>query len=328
MGGSKLYKNNKIIWPPNISLNFKNMELEMIDNKIFIPPIPNVGNIEDINIDNPTTFLFTKNIYYKILIDYLKSENHDLYSFAYDFRYILYEQYYTQLYFQFMNFFYKNPKSKYIIICHSLGGIIFQHFLSYCPEAYPFIDKIYFVNVPWGGTPMSFFSISDKIILKDDLLEATSSHLIKSMNKKIKTFHYFNGFFATLPIVNEPIFRKSDIWYTPQNYQLFFENDPIIKENFDLFQQQYLIKRSEKIKCPNNIVYSYGKNTTVFMDQDSKIFLIGDGDGLVPIQSLLYSKFLNYDSNYIGVSNMEHSKINTFIPVLKMFSKNIDKLNI
>lgn len=334
MGGSVLYNlKNKKIWPPDISINLK--ELNMNFDKNNDPNIEtniNIGNILDIKIDNPTTFILTKNIYYSNLIKSLQNDKHNLYSFSYDFRYILFKNYQQILYKKFKNFIEEkfNNDEKLIIVCHSLGGLVLHHFLTtFVDEIWykKFISKIYFVNVPFGGSSLSLYTIMDSIEKKNEKESLSKNNQIVSvLNKKIKDLYLFSCFYMTLPISNEPILRKNDIWYNTRNMKDIFPYNAKINKMYELFENEHTLNRLNGINIETNIIYCIGKNTTSFLDYESGLSLSSDGDGLVTKNSMIIPKLWKTNPNLISVENMEHSNINNHLPFIRMISENKDKL--
>ena len=335
MGGSKIYNDkNYVIWPPDLSLKLEDLNLhyshENKKHRLLVPPVRKIGNIDDIRIDSPASFLITKNVYYSNMIKYLVSQGHDLFSLSYDFRYVLHKDYYEPLYQQFVEFFETNGDTEpFLVVCHSLGGLIFHHFLSTYvnPSWYKrFIKKIYFVNVPWGGTPISFITIQDPILENRELEASASAYLLPFLNKKIKTMHLFDGFYLTLPVTENPFFRKGEIWYNTNNIHHLFKHKPKVQENYQLFQQDFLPIRKNRILVPHHLVSCLGKNTTVFMDHETRISLYGDGDGLLSKESLLLPHSWGWDCGDVRIPNMEHAKVNSYTPFLNMISENKDSI--
>jgi pimeloyl-ACP methyl ester carboxylesterase len=323
MGGSRLYnKKHQQIWPPDLSLmNLKNLNIEFSqDGKMVIPSPHPVGNVNDVIIDNPATFLLTKNVYYKTKIKFLQNAGHQVFGFPYDFRFILHPEYYEPLYVKYLDFL-KQKNTRFIIVCHSLGGLVMQHFLALHEEAIKYIEKIYFINVPWGGCPISFYTIYDHAH-PDVLKFAGPSSLIKILNHRIKTMHLFSGFYASLPITEDSLIKKSNVVYSGTNYSMLIKQDFLYEKLLD----DYLKARKQDIRAPNNMIYSDGINTTFFFDMDKNITKQTNGDGVIPLSSLTFFETLGYDTNSIRIPNYEHSKINSYVPLLRMISNNKDEL--
>ena len=334
MGGSVLYNlKNKKIWPPDISMNFKELNMNFDkNNDPIIETNIKIGNILDIKIDNPTTFILTKNVYYYNLIKYLQEDNHNLYAFPYDFRYVLFKNYQQILYKKFKNFIEEkfNNNEKLIIVCHSLGGLVFHHFLTtFVDEIWynKFISKIYFVNVPFGGCPLSLYAIIDSLEKKNEEESLSKNNqIVPVLNKKIKDLYLFSSFYMTLPITNEPILRKNDVWYNTRNLQEFFKYNNKVNKMYKLFENEHILNKLNGINLDTNVIYCIGKNTTSFLDYESRISLSSDGDGIVTKNSMIIPKLWKTNPNLICVENMEHSKINNHLPFIRMISENKDKL--
>lgn len=335
MGGSVLYNaNHKKIWPPDISLNLNEFNIHFDNNnEPIIPSNMNniikrsMGDIKDINIDTITTYAFTKTTYYSTMIKYLQKEKHELFAFPYDFRYILFESYQTILFHEFKSFVEKK-EDKFIIICHSLGGLVLYHFLiNYTtPEWYQkYISKIYFINVPFGGSPLSLYTIYDGLNKNMGDKRLTKNYkILDFLHKKIKSLYLFSCFYMSLPTTDEIFFVKDDIRYNPKNIKHLFQQNSVAFKIYKLFND--LSKRDIGIVLPINIIYCTGMNTTTFYDYDNKTTLYSDGDGIVPLDSMLLPQSWHPIPNFIHIVNMEHSKVLGYLPLLRMISKNKNNL--
>jgi hypothetical protein len=329
MGGSVLYNEvNKKIWPPDLLMNFNDLHFKFDENyNPILPKIDNIGNLNDVRIDSKFTYLFTKNTYYSTLI-YELEKNHNVYAFPYDFRFILIKKYYQTLFDEFNKFI--ENKDDIIFICHSMGGLIIHDFLNnYIKSKYlKKIKKIYYINVPFGGVPISFFAIYNSMIQNKEVSFNTlvSSQLLPFLTNKIKYLHHFGGLYLCLPIYQDPIFRKNDKWYNSNHLDELFINDPICMSNYVLFKNYHLHNRLKSINLDQTIIYSTNLTTSIFLDYDTKNILTSEGDGLVPIQSLLFPKKWRYKPKFIEISNLEHSKINNYLPLIKMLSSSSDNL--
>jgi len=344
MGGSKLYDpiRGRRIWPPDIAMrNLNDLNLcRDADGKIIIPPPAPVGSLDEIRIDTRSTYLLTKNVYYSGLIKRLEKDGHRVFALPYDFRYVHHPEYFYNLYKRFMTFFeqqYAVDKEPMVVVCHSLGGLVFHHFLaSYAADTWTrkHIEKVYLVNVPLGGTPFSFYSIVDNIQhSREEMLllsSAASAQILPFFTKRVKDLPLFGGFYMSFPIGKDPFFRKDGVWYDRSNMRHIFRRHDDVLEQLDLFQNYHEPYRVAGISIPHNIVYSSGHNTTVFIDADSKTFIKEDGDGLIPVSSLLWSeeKWSSDKNNscVIHIPNMDHSRINNYEPFLRMISGKKDEL--
>jgi hypothetical protein len=162
--------------------------------------------------------------------------------------------------------------------------------------------------------------------IDENAILSKNNQILPFLNKKIKNLHLFSSFYMTLPISNEPFFRKNGIWYNINNLDDIFKSNTKVKNMYKTFHEKQISNRIHGIDIPTNIVYCTGKNTTHFLDYETKITLDGDGDGIVPKYSLLIPKLWKTNPKFIHVNNMEHSKINSYLPFMKMISSNKDEL--
>jgi len=335
MGGSVLYNaNHKKIWPPDIPLNLNEFNINFDhSNEPIIPSNTDsiikrsMGNIKDINIDTLTTYAFTKTIYYSTMIKYLEKEKHELFALPYDFRYILFESYHKLLFKEFKSFLEKKD-DKFIIICHSLGGLVLHHFLTNytTPEWYQkYISKIYFINVPFAGSPLSLYTIYDGLHKNNSRL-TKNNKIIDFLHKKIKSLYLFSCFYMSLPTTDDIFFCKDNTRYNARNLQNLFQNNTTSSKMHKIFDEIHLTHRNKGINLPINIIYCTGINTTTFYDYDAKIMINTNGDGIVPIDSMLHPKSWHPLPNFIHIPDMEHSKVLGYLPLLKMISNNKNNL--
>lgn len=320
MGGSKIFNSqNKKIWPPDNPLKIKDLDLVINNGEIMIPKARKVGNLDSIKIDSTTSYLLTKNVYYSTMIKKLTNDKHSLFALPYDFRFSVYPQYYESLYLEFKSFFeeqFTKSQEPFIIVCHSLGGLVFHHFLSnFVDEAWisKHIQKIYFINVPFGGTEVSLFIILDHLY-KNNLKASTGTPIISKLSNKIKNLHLFGGLTQTLPL---------DIDTDIEN---IFENYPQVSQNYQLFKKFHLRTRNNCLDVPIHIIYSTGKNTFISYRVENHSLITGDGDGLISKRSLEYplrAWTRNKNIQYTEIKGQDHSGINNYFPLLEIISKNI-----
>ena len=327
MGGSKIYNSkNKTIWPPSNPLQIKELDLQFENKQLIIPDAYKVGDIDKIKIDNTASYLLTKNVYYSGMIRYLQKDNHELFALPYDFRYSVYPKYYQSLYQQYLDFFneeFTKSKEPFIVVCHSLGGLVFHHFLTTFVDKEwikKHVHKIYFINVPFGGTPISFFTIMDNAP-KNNLLGVSGTPIISHLTGRIKNLYLFGGFYQTWPLDSTSFYKNKD-WILPENMQDYLEKFPRVLENYQLFKKFHLPHRKTPLCIPTHVIYCTGKNTTTSLDVDNNINGKVDGDGLIPTSSLLALKDYWRDTKYTEIKGQEHSGVNNYNPLLEMISKN------
>jgi hypothetical protein len=186
-----------------------------------------------------------------------------------------------------------------------------------------------------GGTPFSFYSIIDNILHSREemvmLSSAPSAQILPFFSKRVKDLPLFGGFYMSFPIGKDPFFRKNGISYDRSNVHHIFRRHDDVLEQLDLFQTYHEPYRVADISIPHNIVYSTGYNTTTFIDADTKKLIKGDGDGLIPVSSLLWpeKQWPSSERNkrhVIHIPNMDHSRINNHDPFLRMISRKKDEL--
>ena len=320
MGGSKIFNSqNKKIWPPDNPLKIKDLDLTVENGEIIIPKARKVGDLESIKIDSTTSYLLTKNVYYSTMIKKLTNDKHSLFALPYDFRFCVYPQYYESLYKEFQTFFeleFQKSQEPFIIICHSLGGLVFHHFLTnFVDESWisKHIQKIYFINVPFSGTDVSLFTILDNLY-KNNLKGSNGTPIISKLSNKIKNLHLFGGLVQTLPLNID------------SNIENILENYPLAFENYQLFKNFHLPCRNNSLDIPIHIIYCSGKNTTVTYNSEKHSLITGDGDGLISKSSLefpLRAWTRNKKIKYTEIKGQDHSGVNSYMPLLEIISKNI-----
>jgi len=328
MGGSVLYNHEQQkIWPPRLFMDFNqlHMKFDPMSQQPIIPPVKNVGNLEDVRIDNKVTYFFTKNTYYSKMIQHLETQ-HSVYAFPYDFRYIMMPDYYLSLYKQFNQFI--AEKEDIVFVCHSMGGLLLHDFLNHYLHPFYFrkIRKVYYINVPFGGVPYSFYALYESLFQQKEVLFPSTQHIIPYLTSKIKHLHHFGGLYLCLPVEKEPIFRKEGIWYNSYQLQDFFATDSLSLANYRRFQKHHAIIRRKSVPLDQVVVYSTNLSTFSFFDYDSQTILSSTGDGLVPTTSLLYPYCWKHQPTYVELYEQEHSRVNNYQPLIEMVSHGTSNL--
>jgi len=318
-GGSVLMHGKTQAWPPS-GLHWKEKMLDVWCNdrecwSSYDLRTLDAGSIDGIKINNAFTYLLTKNNFYGPLLQCLKNQNASVSALSYDFRMIFNETTYLDtLYTNFQTFLQKT-NGKHVVICHSLGGLLFHHFLTTrtTPEWQKrYITKIYFINTPFGGCPEALY-----VLLKNSVSQA-SRRQFPFLNTHFKTLHHFAGLYWCLPVhFNEatarPVLRMNGKWYTDKDIvDIFDDADLPISRNIYLRVRQHILRfREQPVHVQSFIVYGTGQNTTTFLDVESKTALTEDGDRIVPRHSLEAPR-LFFHSNmtfFIQVAGMDHSRV-------------------
>ena len=329
LGGSVLYNDkSQKIWPPEIG--FQPQELS-IGNERFSKEKPSsvgkIGDVNSIKIDTRSTYLMTKNTYYTNLINELSSNKNTVNAFPYDFRFIQHKDYYEELFNNYKVFIeneYRAKNEKFVFVAHSMGGILIHHFLQFYADqkwVSKYISKVYYINVPFGGCPIALFFLIESIGMltsrnRDQLL--FNNHILWLM-LNIQNIHLFGGLYLCLPITKDPLARINNQWVYSHQIEGIFTDD-WCAQSYKM-AQPFFNKRHNTIDLPQVVIYSTGKNTTIFTDYDAQFSMRGDGDGLVPVESLLYPKCWKKQPDFVWIPNQDHSGINNYPPMLKMIAE-------
>lgn len=334
LGGSILYnQKSQKIWPPEIGFQPTDLSIQNYYHRHDLSTTGEIGNAESIRIDNRAVYMLTKNTYYSKMIDTLSSnKKNTVNAFPYDFRFIQYQEYHEQLFHAYKRFIEKEyDNEKFILVAHSMGGILMHHFLQFYVDkrwVSKYISKIYYINTPFGGCPTALFFLLDsmnkqlKSQNKDQLL---FNHHILWMMLSIQNIFLFGGLYVCLPITKDPLLRLHQNWVYSKDIQNLLIND--WSAHTYRLARPFFRRRDQSVDLHQVVVYSSGRNTTVFMDYDNDHVIMGDGDGLVPIESLLYPQKWKKQPTFVHVYGQDHSSINNHPPVLDMISENRDILD-
>lgn len=334
--GSVLYKDGKRqIWPP--SFRFDPMDLGMDHNFDHQPDfhrtIKNFGDVDSIRIDCQTLYFFTKTIYYSNMIDHLQERNHEVYGMPYDFRFVHLDYYNQQLHTEFKRFiekeFESNRKEKFVIVAHSLGGLVIHNFLtSFVDRVWikRFIKKVYYINTPFGGCPSALFTLLDNLF-DNKLLdgESMNNNPILS-NVKIRNFHMIGGMYVCLPFLNYPILKQNNRWTMTSDLERMFSIHPHTGFMYNRVVNDVFPNRRRSVEIEQVVVYGSEVDTPVAIDYDNHVLCKTSGDGLVPIESLTLPTVWKYKPHFVEVPGQEHSRINSFLPLMDMISDNSNEL--
>ena len=333
LGGSILYnQKSQKIWPPEMGFQLTDLSVQEYYHRHDLSSTGEVGNVNSIRIDNRAVYMLTKNTYYTKMIDVLSRQN-EVHAFPYDFRFVHYQEYHQLLFAEYKKYIeneYNKSNEKFVFVAHSMGGILLHHFLHFYVDKRwlsKYVGKVYYINTPFGGCPMALFFLLDSINKhvhsqnRDQLL--FNNHVLWLM-LNIQNIHLFGGLYVCLPITKDPLVRINKNWVYSKDIQSLFTND-WCAHTYRLSRTLFR-KRTHTVDIPQTVVYSTGKNTTVFMDYDMDFAIMGDGDGLVPVESLLYPQCWNKPPTFVHVPNQDHSNINSHMPLLDMISENRDSL--
>jgi len=196
---------------------------------------------------------------------------------------------------------------KAIIVCHSMGGILFKWFLStHVNQRFidKYIDTFVLINTPFGGTPSAV-----KACTVGDFYVPFMHSLFSNFTSKV------SGIIMTLP--NHLCYKESDTFMHLENESDSIKLNSLLHSSHNSFQawrDLYLpyidiiatpidvkakIILSTENQTPKSF-YSKNINSTPFkVDYDL------NGDGLVPSKSLNYATrlFKNYDIVHIQKSD-------------------------
>lgn len=318
IGGSILYdENSKKIWPPNlIPINPKSFR----HPNDILRTTGRIGDPKSIRIDTGSIYAFTKNTYYAGLIDYLSQDNL-VSAFPYDFRYIHLPDYYMHLFTGYKNYIEKHHQltgEKSIIVAHSMGGLVMQHFLNtFLTKSWAsrHIDRIYFVNTPFGGSSSALFLLADNLLQQN----TQQSHLTRLVSS-LPNLRSFGGFYVCIPTTNGPYLRWGGSTYSHKNLDELFQHDPTMGWMLEM-ARPFHKSAVRAPPIPHVVVHSYGKNTCFFKDYDLGVSRDTDGDGLVTTASLLHMP-RNGNTIRVAVPHEEHSNINNNMIVQSMIARN------
>lgn len=333
LGGSILYnQKSQKIWPPEMGFQLADLSVQQCYHRHDLSSTGEIGSVDSIRIDNRAVYMLTKNTYYTKMINVLSRQN-DVSALPYDFRFIHYPEYHELLFAEYKKYIekeYETTREKFVIVAHSMGGLLVHHFLQFYADkrwTSKHVDKVYYINTPFGGCPTALFFLLDSINKhvhsqnRDQLL--FNNHVLWIM-MNIQNIHLFGGLYVCLPITKDPLMRIHRNWVYSKDIQGLFQDDwsaHTYRLSRTLFR-----KRTKTADVPQTVVYSTGKNTTVFMDYDTDTVILGDGDGLVPVDSLLYPQCWNKPPAFVHVPDQDHSNINNHMPLLEMIADNRDTL--
>jgi pimeloyl-ACP methyl ester carboxylesterase len=333
LGGSILYnQKSQKIWPPEIGFQPTDLSIQNYYHRHDLSTTGEIGNTDSIRIDNRAIYMLTKNTYYTKMIDTLSSRNNQVHAFPYDFRFIQFPEYHEKLFSEYKKFIERHSRQeKFVLVAHSMGGLLIHHFLHFYVDkkwAAKHIAKVYYINTPFGGCPTALFFLWDSIEKqlnnrgRDQLL---FNNYVLWLMLSIHNIHLFGGLYVCLPITKDPIMRVHRRWVYHKDIHHLLTDD-WCAHTYRLTRPFFRKRESSPHDIHQVVVYSSGRNTTVCMDYDNEYAIQGDGDGLVPIESLLHPQLWKKPPTFVHVPGQDHSNINNHPPVLEMILENRDTL--
>lgn len=184
MGGSYLYLQNHRVWPSPFPQHWNHL-CSIGKDAITSGEIGPIGGI--LTGDWMSRAIFG-NSFYSPLIQSLPGQVH---GFPYDFRKIMESSYLESLYDRYQDFFQRHPENRYILYCHSLGGLLMHDFFSHRPALLRHVEAIVYINCPFDGSlmPLPYMLGNIKATLPIPSALLPSSECLSR----------FDGFFWCLP---------------------------------------------------------------------------------------------------------------------------------
>jgi len=277
MGGTSLYNDRlEKIWPSLRTL-WRPYELDISCthdgcHPLYSRPLT-IGNVSQHHSSILSDEWFLGSMYSSLLTTLDNPA-----TLPYDFRLLLDPSYLSFLYAQIDAFLEKGPPRN--VFCHSLGGLLFQDYLSEDPSRARHVKKLVFINVPFDGSIIPFLLLFPQ--------KKRSSHLVFDSLRMITTIDRFGGLYWCLPWMDEdhPLFRVNSRLYTSSNVSSLFV--PEIQSLYPTVLQ----KKKKRLQRPPvrdiHVIKSLSRdNTPVFYDFDThRHTYTSGGDGVVPLDSL------------------------------------------
>lgn len=272
MGGSYLYAEKNRIWPSPFPQHKNLLCSTEKKDAIYSGEIGSIGGI--LTGDWMSRTLFGNN-FYSPLIQSLPGRVH---GFPYDFRKIMDPSYLETLYDGYEEFFNRHSDTRYILYCHSLGGLLMHDFFSHRPSLLRYVKAIVYINCPFDGSvmplPYLLGNIQTKLPIPPTLLPSPDCLL------------RFDGFFWCLPWLDPDrilVSSPSNISNTIRSSDLY-SHRPEYKD-FLLPRKQ---KRLQSLPNIRSILF-YSRSSTATSEVfrlDGKHQTTENGDGVVSEKSL------------------------------------------
>jgi hypothetical protein len=298
LGGTCLYNTNKNqIWPPSLNeILYSNLDLNenyQIDDNLIPKVTSEISkylDLKNIKIINKELRYFTKKRFGENLLNSLVVDGFPTYSFGYDFRVVPNSKHLDKLFEHFQNSIeeiYKKNSKKVVIIAHSLGSLLINHFFNQRSSKWNlnYIDKVIFINPPISGSVCTLYlAVSDTINI-----------FFKKIN--VKFIRKFGGFEWCLPKFKQNILNVDGV-------DCDINSIYPIKNNMEKFRIKHNVKShlilSNGIKTPIKIYLKKDGSKYKFIKYD-----YGDGDGVIfPLNEQDIKQF-----NFIHRLQGDHSDI-------------------
>ena len=302
LGASKLLYENKTIYPPPISkyvLNYEDWKRKIIeyDNLTTL----DFGNHKSLDVNLPFRRL---NIYEEVL------REPNIYPMPYDFRLLDNPDYYLSL-FERIRIYVESFPEPVLFMCHSTGGLVAHWFLHNQPKKWrnKYVKSVLYINVPFGGV----VTVLENCV-KDD------TKLNKYIGRQI---------FRSLGAV---VWNMPNIEY--MGNPVLYVNGNAIDDYMEYFQLYDIKKRYERSKevihsfqhsvegMDSHVIYSITNqektpnylNVDHYYDDKKEVkqkiqIMYGNGDGVVPLASLLVPQKWKNQPFFYPMPGTEHSGI-------------------
>ena len=304
LGASKLLQNNVTIYPPNLQQYFCKYDAwkqNILSNK----------NLKTLSFGDK------KSLELEVIPYFIKINRYDnllrnldnIYPIPYDFRLIDNHEYLNNLY-DNIRLYIEHFDTPVTLLCHSTGGLLVHWFIH--QQTQPWCNKhiknVININVPFGGIPL---------VLENCINDDTK--LNKLLGKEV--FSSLGASIWNLPdirFLQDPVLTVDG--KNILDYLAFFELHNIqsrVLQNKDIIDS---FKIGTTVKT--HIIYSTTEpiNKTPItinintLDKHKKYITttFGNGDGIVPIESLLIPKIWDMSDDKLvfhHIPNREHSSI-------------------
>ncbi|NDE14335.1 hypothetical protein EBZ80_05325 [bacterium] len=300
-GGSVLLgADGSRVWPPSPPsfLGTDWQDRLVIGRPVHVYP---PGDARGTALTTPLTRKILGTGFYEDLMDAL-AERREVRPVSYDFR-LIGEAGYTARFFSGLEA-YLESLGRSDVFCHSLGGLVFHHFMvSRVSEEWKrrHIDRVVFLNVPFGGSVSILGHVLNGFAMEIPTLR---------LRIPIHGLHTFPGFQWCLPNrygSGDVLLVSEKESYSVYNMSMLFrEEDRRVYER-DIVPRLWTIEESPGVNT-FHLVCS-GTETVRRLDPiGGNVY--GDGDGLVPSESLMIPNRWRDDNSHVFVRlDGKHSEI-------------------
>ena len=312
LGGSRLQKNGISIWPPDIKWMLLNPEkyrdMLLHDNELQTLQF---GNKKSVDIYSNYMKLFIKtNPFEKILA----LEN--LHAIPYDFRNI--DRQYILSFNAKLKSYIEEFDEPIKCVTHSSGGLIFHYFLHCQTSKWKkkYIKEVFNVNVPFTGTICSL-----KQVTQSTIYDFISNIFLFSMGCVIMNF-------PDKKYMNNPVLIVNNIEKDYIEYFGLQKENEIYRQNEDIINT-FSVTNGVK----TTIIYSTTTElitpTTIHINnnndlkKDSMTIIYGEGDGLIPLSSMLHPKIWSRsDLDIVHIKDILHTDVLCSDELISIISSN------